>query len=239
MNAETAQIVQLARMANAIIRDGKNPKHYKKHVVFTCCERIEFMAGINNELICVADDPTDWCQKLRAQGVIGVWLIHQNYDDADPRFTGLEGGNGEWAIATLKPDGTSQLWISEWGSGERKPIVRYLLVSHVETPPLESIDLDDVVKRFQKALEEIIEFSSRQKGLDNFTRCFKDALNLILKGSDRRDALLDACGAAWVFGGMGSWNDLGFEGADHETYERVSRDLHNAITEAQVAAANG
>jgi hypothetical protein len=41
--------------------------------------------------------------------------------------------------------------------------------------------------------------------------------------------LLEACQTAWVFGGMGSWNDLWFEGEDQGIYERVSERLFEAV----------
>ena len=59
----------------------------------------------------------------------------------------------------------------------------------------------------------------------------KDALN--------RDAvsLLKAAMSAWVFGGMGSWNDMGFLGEMQNEYERVSDALFNSINEAIAIAA--
>jgi len=35
--------------------------------------------------------------------------------------------------------------------------------------------------------------------------------------------MLDAIRSAWVFGGMGSWNDLGFEGDAEREYEEVEK----------------
>jgi hypothetical protein len=51
-------------------------------------------------------------------------------------------------------------------------------------------------------------------------------------------ALLDAAQSAWVFGGMGSWNDLGFEGADQAEYDRVSQQLFTVLNETIQVAAN-
>ena len=50
--------------------------------------------------------------------------------------------------------------------------------------------------------------------------------------------LLDACQSAWVFGGMGSWNDLGFEGPEQTEYDRVSERLFTALNETIQSAAN-
>jgi hypothetical protein len=51
--------------------------------------------------------------------------------------------------------------------------------------------------------------------------------------------MLDAAQSAWVFGGMGSWNDLGFAGAEQKEYERVSKHLYAALTDAICAWSRG
>jgi hypothetical protein len=50
--------------------------------------------------------------------------------------------------------------------------------------------------------------------------------------------LLDACQSAWVFGGMGSWNDMSFEGGDQAEYDRVSERLFAVLNETIQIAAN-
>jgi hypothetical protein len=48
---------------------------------------------------------------------------------------------------------------------------------------------------------------------------------------------LAAAGAAWCFGGMGSWNDVGLpDGATQQRYEAVSQDLYRAILTAVQAS---
>jgi hypothetical protein len=46
-----------------------------------------------------------------------------------------------------------------------------------------------------------------------------------------------ACQHAWVFGGMGSWNDVSFDAKPGE-YERVSEQLHRALLQGILAGAN-
>ena len=51
--------------------------------------------------------------------------------------------------------------------------------------------------------------------------------------------MLKAAMSAWVFGGMGSWNDMGFEDAVTQSkYESVSESLFNVINEAIEASTN-
>jgi len=51
--------------------------------------------------------------------------------------------------------------------------------------------------------------------------------------------IIFSAGSAWVFGGMGSWNDLGFDNKeDKETYDRLSEQLYSNINEAIIAGTN-
>jgi len=58
-------------------------------------------------------------------------------------------------------------------------------------------------------------------------------------GTLEQDAacMLKAATHAWVFGGMGSWNDLGFEGDTRKEYDRVSEGLFQVLNEAIAIAA--
>ena len=51
---------------------------------------------------------------------------------------------------------------------------------------------------------------------------------------DRQAAIFEACSRAWVFGGMGSWNDLG----GGERYDRVSQALYDSLNACIAALAN-
>ena len=50
--------------------------------------------------------------------------------------------------------------------------------------------------------------------------------------------LLAAGQAAWVFGGAGSWNDMGFSGEAGVQYDRLTEDLYEIINTATATAAN-
>lgn len=51
--------------------------------------------------------------------------------------------------------------------------------------------------------------------------------------------LLFAAGTAWVFGGMGSWNDMGFKEKEiQENYLRLSRQLYESLLQSILATSN-
>ena len=95
-----------------------------------------------------------------------------------------------------------------------------------------------------------IEVYARREKYDNFADIFRDAIEgLDNDGSDRSSVwpdarytdfdtrqlqVLAAMSHASVFGGMGSWNDLG----GGEDYDRVSQALYEALNDCTVALAN-
>ena len=52
------------------------------------------------------------------------------------------------------------------------------------------------------------------------------------------ERLMDACRAAWVFGGMGSWNDGAYWGEFLEEGDRLSDRLFRLLQEGLAVAAN-
>jgi hypothetical protein len=117
-----------------------------------------------------------------------------------------------------------------------------------------STDLDVLKKSLARNLSEIAAFAGRQK-LDGFARAFEKGLECLesatpslgLFHADMSSAailplpaqqLLAATQAAWVFGGMGSWNDVGFEGQSQADYERLSEELYGLLNASIVAATN-
>lgn len=105
--------------------------------------------------------------------------------------------------------------------------------------------------KLRSALVEILNYSKRKK-LDQFSAAFEHAINLldrkvdlnqksplrILKQiySEPQARLFEALSACGVFGGMGSWNDLGLE-EDNE-YGEVSNRLFNTRLELLESCCN-
>lgn len=117
------------------------------------------------------------------------------------------------------------------------------------------IDLQKTYSLLGTELKEIAGFAFQQKLFD-WSDTFKNAgivlsdhtpnkyyyhKDLIVEKNYSLTArqILFAAGSAWVFGGMGSWNDLGFDTKeDNKKYEDLSAKLFNAINQSVLAAAN-
>ena len=109
-------------------------------------------------------------------------------------------------------------------------------------------------QELEAALENIEEFASSQ-GLNAFAMAFRKAADILHANAPLRDVyhsdlaqganlplvamqLLGAAQAGWVFGGMGSWNDLGFEGGIQDEYIALSDRHFSLLNEAICAASN-
>lgn len=118
------------------------------------------------------------------------------------------------------------------------------------------IELEEATDALATALTQIKAFASAQH-LERWRLTFAEAIARLEgrdeRGIDRhRDAfpadalspdairLLRAAERAWVFGGMGSWNDVGFPDKERwQRHEAVTAALYDGITAAHLAVTNG
>ena len=266
MNGTLAQMVALTCHGNALIGDFEHPRFYPENSTCQFCDSIKFvifkkpLIGKIKELI-VADNPDDWLASLKNRGVTGLRLGRTPKNDPqfpDRMSAGLVGGGGTWTLEVVHAGGTSEFWAARWlvwnqNAPERKIWrVSYCLIESTKTKPQNLRNVSDVKVDLWRALSEIREFSGQQK-CDNFTLFFTKALDaldhpemeaayhkdLYVPGTlnDDAAAILKAATSAWVFGAMGSWNDMGFAGDIQKEYERVSENLFQVLNEAIAVAA--
>jgi hypothetical protein len=267
MNGTIAQLVALTCYGNAYLSGQAVPQFLPSNSTCQFCERVIFVSLGTTFLgkpkqTEVAPTPDAWLVYLKNRGATGLRLSRtpQNQPGMSDRMSaGFVGGGGNWAIEVLLPKDTSELWMARWDVGDQKAVdrriwrVTYGRVSTGKTLHASAPDLTTPLRELREALTDVRTFSAQHK-LDGFTKWFDDALDTIeSKGVKRHgyhqdlapngmlsaeaSTLLDACQKAWVFGGMGSWNDMGFEGEDQKTYDRVSERLFQAVTTAIEQAA--
>lgn len=232
-------------------------------VRFVTRKRTLWLRTIENE---VAATPEAWFEYLKTRGARGI-LLSRAPDNTlgrpDRVLAGLAGCGGAWRMHVCLPNGATETWLAKWEVRDRNPLggaqherpwlVTYVLVSKWASrpgrtqPTLAAAELEG-------ALADVRAFSARQE-CDHFTRVFDNALETIRSGGAslhgyHRDlapsgslpveaaTLLDACQSAWVFGGMGSWNDMGFRGEDGAEYRRISERLFQVLCRAIACGAN-
>lgn len=212
----------------------------------------------------VAYNPMDWFMMLEEEGCKKLRICYRANNEPslppDYKLAGLVGGGGDWYIESVH-NNYSHYWASRWEvTSPDNPDGRSWSVHYGRTTdryPISEghVDVPTAKQHFIDTLTAIGDFAQNHK-LKNWEDIFRRARLLltstefdgryaymeVMPGSNySEDALrlLAATGTAWVFGGMGSWNDLGFSSdEDQNLYLRLSDELYNCITKALIAAVN-
>jgi hypothetical protein len=236
-----------------------NSFHFCEWVAFT---ELAVNGPVRNE-VAYAANPTEWYERLRGEGTKSLRMLYGasgGTQVADRMMVGFVGGGGRWLIEASGP-GQAGYWESRWKVGDRTRADRKIwqvtyvrILSTNNAVKRESEDLEKLKSELKQVLEEILDFA-RAQNVGGFTKAFESGLERLqsqtpLEGLYVKDVapegylslaaaqLLGAAQAAWVFGGMGSWNDMGFEGQIQVRYEKVSEKLYQTLNRAIIAAAN-
>lgn len=268
MNGTNAQFVSLTCHGNAFLRGLPANRFFPANSTCQFCERVTFVElskpffGKPKETE-VASTPDEWFGYLKRTLARGVKLVSSPRNDpnlSDRMSAGFVGGGEAWSMEVVHANGRSVYWRSRWEVGDQNAPnrriwrVTYGRVSDSKTYAVSPDGLASIEDKLQAALQEIHEFA-RRNNCGGFTDCFARALAVLAGSSVDQRAyhqdlsptgilsseavrILDACQHAWVFGGMGSWNDMGFDGEDGKVYDQVSERLFRAINEAIPASAN-
>jgi len=169
---------------------------------------------------------------------------------------GFVGGGPAWIIEAVGGE-RSALWqgydrIGDQNHPQQKIWLNtYVLSGESQPQTYSAASLDDAARALNEALVEIAALASEiaAGGTSTF-----DAARLNLSAdapdsgyhadigdyadfSKQQRQILGAVTTGWVFGGMGSWNDVGSDGRPDE-YERTSEQLFRALIDAICAVAN-
>jgi hypothetical protein len=266
MNGPIAQLVALALHGNAFLSGISSAQFLSQNSTAQFCESIRFVRvekswlGLSKpQEVQIADSPDAWFTYLRrehAEQLSVRWQTGTNPEVPDRMLAGFVGGGGTWMLVVRFADGRCERWLARWDIGDKdrndRKIwrVTYGCVLVKREPPSLAVSSTEATARLKKALFDIHAFSAKHQ-CEGFTQSFERGLKALAHepGAEgyHRDLypgreiasvsdLLVACQHGWVFGGMGSWNDMGFDGADGQEYNRVSEQLYGAIITAIPAA---
>lgn len=231
-------------------------------VFFTAEKRKNFFSS--SKLTTLAENPLEWYSYLSGEGCQALRLYYEGSEsgsnNADHRMAGMIGGGGTWVIETLYPK-NSDLWYGGWKVTEESRIdnriwsVEYRKVEYEIQSRNLQFDLDNMRKLLSETLLAITDFANRI-GQKNYAMVFVKAMQTLddsnpeigfyhsdllpehVYSLEERQLLFAAC-RAWVFGGMGSWNDMALDdGPLEQEYQQVSSALYSAINQAVIAALN-
>lgn len=240
---------------------------YPANSTFGFCEYVRFVDLQRNgdkwEEIPYAPDPVAWFERLRHDGAVTLRIISGPSGKnrfADRMLVGFVGGGGRWLIEATGSV-SSDYWEGRWQVGEKGRTDRKIwrvtygrIARDQPSSEKKTEDLEYLKQKLAQNLSRIAEFA-RAKHLDSFAKAFESGISRLMSQSPYSDLhhadiapmhvlplsahqLLGAAQNAWVFGGMGSWNDLGFAGEDQARYEELSEQLYQHLNKSIVAAAN-
>ena len=170
------------------------------------------------------------------------------------------GGGGQWLIEA-EINGHAQYWLKRWELTNKEDpeqkiwSVHYVRVKENAYPIHQHFDLIEVKTEFESVLTALINFCKDQE-LPQWGSVFLGGKNMLTSPmslpenhdldllvnknyNQPAQQLLYAVDESWVFGGMGSWNDIGFEEGDvQKEYDELSKRLYSVMMKGIVAAVN-
>lgn len=253
MNGEIAQYVGLVCYANAHLRHRNNiPQFFPDNKACKFCYEVVFIADKKK----VAQTPDEWFKFLVENNALGVRLVksRSTINPNDAAFVNIGG-----LLLEVQYNNFVEYWASNFqvekqdAPDERIWRVQYQMLGKENRSPMKTRNVADLKDAFKSELLNMKEFSQKHK-LESYVKKFTNAIesldkekkthehyeNLYVEGtlSKLAAAMLDTAAVSWVFGGMGSWNDLYFTGEDGKEYEEVSKNFFLIINDVICAAAN-
>jgi hypothetical protein len=267
MVGSTAQLVALACHFNATCRCLPAAQFFPANSTCKSCEYIRFARPRRTfwrragRWALAAPSPDAWIAAGARPGRCALiqWQGSDAPNAPDRKLAGLVGGGGRWFLLT-GDNRRTDAWAPSWQVHTRDAPDRHIwrvtygLVSQNRAAPVVHRPLDAIRGDLTQTLPRLESFA-RRHGLDDFAGFFRKALECL--SSDDPFALvyhkdlappglldlsaaqfLAASQAGWLFGGMGSWNDLSSDGQDQATYDTLSERLFLLLNEAICAATN-
>jgi hypothetical protein len=250
------QLVPLVTYANVILQ-GRDPDFDIERACTEYCHKLEFieepledMAGTTRV---IAPDAFTWFRNLKDQGADRVKLQYQpsSLPELPDHITAAFVGGGSIWYVEVQLDDASHIYIErEQGT---KPNKIALTRIHQDFDHLEDSSSVSMAKdRLDKVLHSLIVFTGKfeftQHWSENFERSRQALTHVQSSRVDDRIPngvysieaiqLIEAGFASDVFGGMGSFTDLAFSGADQEKYASLSKELYEAMCDAILSGVN-
>ncbi|MBK9542794.1 MAG: hypothetical protein IPO49_10895 [Bacteroidetes bacterium] len=209
-------------------------------------------------------DPNEWFLLLKKEKTKVLHLFYRKSEDEkmspDHKMAGFVGGGGTWMIEQ-RCEGFSYYWQARWtvNNDETEDRNRWTVNYGRFDRKIKSTNLvfsgNMIREELRKTLSDISAFaySQNQKGWsETFQKALYELSNqtpeehyyhkdLLPPGAYSLESrqLLYSAAMSWVFGGMGSWNDIIFDDPEVEKrYDELSAKLYGAINDSVLAVVN-
>jgi hypothetical protein len=261
MNGELAQVISLVAHGNSFLNgedvdlSTNSTFQYVSSVKFARYKSNQDTKGVE-----VANSVSNWFTLLRSTKVTRLWNIAFGWQRQDiPEHAAVAFSGGvPIAIQADLPNGF-ELWYPQWKTGgqDKNPwLVEYrsLMFSNSHALPVQKMNV--VKNQLKQAVSQAEKFAKRSDvNASNWATWFSKSLEILDSSTpiapfhpdmlpdsgfslEARQILASAV-QSYVFGGMGSWNDMGFEKPEtHKEYEKITKELYDAVKLAIVMASN-
>lgn len=266
MQVPVLRALAMVAVGNAAIAGRNVSGFWPSDPMFRYTASLDFMTPREQPgaLAHASSSPTDWFEKLRKRKCKGLRLHNapmqqnQKLGHIDERMlVGMVGGGPRWLIETVYPD-HSELWegfdrIGDKNAADKKIwLSAYILLGEAASADAVDTNIKGASIDVRDALLSI-EALARELPGQPFADIFK-AARATLEGKDdlaypleflrsaqmkpEAERLLKAAGRGWVFGAMGSWNDVVPDAPLKARYESTSKALFDALSRAVLVSAN-
>ncbi|MEN2742119.1 hypothetical protein ABCS02_30420 [Microbacterium sp. X-17] len=265
MNGELAALIALCLHGNDWLATGtgRAPDLDTANSAFRYVERVHVTCPQRRMLRSrkwEADGVADWLRFVNDSGARRLSLVvgsAQPSDLPDPLAASFANG-GRWALVDDAP--TPHLWQSHWAVHDRNRTDQRIWAVQLTGSPLGQSWLaqpapSSAQEDLRAALDAIRGFAEGDDDIADWATWFTEALRLLdasepvipyypdlaPEGLPRESRqLLAAAVKSWVFGGMGSWNDLAYSDAARKAeYDQRTAELYRSVLAALFAVTRG
>jgi hypothetical protein len=253
MNGELAQAIALVAYGHASLtqRDGLRDaiaSFEETNSTFQYVRQVSFDVHAARRQPAEAGSVAEWLRHVSQTGIDHLWLLAGS--SGPPAFA----NQGLWGIVGTGRKGV-EAWYGQWNvnreqvdPSETKPRiweVTYRSSYRKGTMAVDSGDIAARIRELHEAIEGALAFTQQFNVLDNFAPWFREAFDLetaeqpqihwhpdLLPSSgyslDAR-RLIAMAARSWVFGGMGSWNDIVPNDSEMSQYKETTDRLYQAV----------
>jgi hypothetical protein len=258
VNGELAEVICLATHGTAWLAGGQTeaPDLEQSNSTFQFVGEVSFRLPKRSRLARDerAASVRDWLERRRSAGIERLYLVIPGIPSAvDQHSLAAFANAGQWGLLGVGKR-SCELWHATWTVGDREAADRRIWFVDYEGTRLgrtapQHVDPHSASRVLRQCLEAAARLAE-DVGEETWAEWFRRALSptdelpyhpdMLPTDYDAELRQLVAMAAqSWVFGGMGSWNDLGFSDADsHRRYQEVTRRLYDAVLRAFVAGVN-
>ena len=262
MDSTLALFIALVSYGNRYIKhDLSAPDLDFNNSTLIYCNELEFTTNIFLKEV-VAKSPGEWFRFLKKNGSKELRISYRHSDQLqvkDYEMAGFVGGGGEWIIEVAYGNYTDY-WVCQLdvvnpdANDHRIWNIQFAKIKDLASIPSSDVSIENAKADLSISLSNIIAFSSKHSP-QGWTKIFEQALRnlssqkpewlyykdcfVIEPYSLPRKQLFTSAATAYVFGGMGSWNDIWYDTPELEKQNsELSADLYDKVVQAVVAAVN-